>query len=80
MFEKLREKREQRMREEQERIEREMREERERLMSLSEKELLVEVIIELRRISDGCNTITSKCDDIASNIALLGSNSLINQL
>lgn len=70
MFEKLREKREQRMREEQERIEREIREERERLMSLSEKELLVAAIIELKKIRNGCNAISSQCDDIANKIVI----------
>lgn len=72
MFEKFKEKREQRIREEQERIEREIRKEREQLMSLSEKELLVEAVIELRRIRNGCNEISSQCDDIASRIAIYG--------
>ena len=38
-------------------------EERERLSSLSEKELMIETLIELKKIS-------SKCDDIARKIVL----------
>ena len=48
MFEKMKEKARQR----QEERERQIREERNRLLSMSEKELLVEILLELKRVED----------------------------
>ena len=48
MFERMREKARQR----QEERERQIREERNRLLSMSEKELLVEILLELKRVED----------------------------
>lgn len=65
MFEKLKKKREQRIKEAQEKLEQELAVERERLMTLSEKELMIETIMELKKISH-------QCDDIAEKIILYG--------
>ncbi len=70
MFEKIKEKRERQMREAQEKLEQEIKSERERLMALSEKELMVETIIELKKITYGCKVISSQCDDIARKIVV----------
>ncbi len=70
MFEKFKEKREQQRREEQARLEEERRIEMERLLSLSEKELLIEVILELRKIKGTCRDISSQCDDISTKIMM----------
>ena len=73
MFEKLKEKREQREQqrlEEQARLEEARRIEMERLQSLSEKELLIEVLLELRTINGTCSNISSKCDDIDVGIMM----------
>ena len=70
MFENIKEKREQKKREEQARLEEMLRIEREKLMSLSEKELLVETILELRRINEECHNITTQCDDIEREIMI----------
>ena len=48
MFERMKEKARQR----QEERERQIREERNRLLSMSEKELLVEILLELKRVED----------------------------
>ena len=70
MFAKIKEKREQQMKEAQERLNQEIRAERERLMTLSEKELMVETIIELKKINHNCRIISSQCDDIAREIVV----------
>lgn len=70
MFDRMKEKREQRIREEKERLERQIQAERERLASLSEKELLIEMIFELKRINQNCSIVSSKCDDIARKIVV----------
>ena len=70
MFDRLREKREQKIREEQERLEQELRTEKERLMALSEKELLVEAILELKKIKYANKVISAQCDDIARKIVV----------
>ena len=57
MFERMKEKKRQR----QEVREQEIREEMNRLFSLSEKELLVEILLELKRIED-------KIDDVERSI------------
>lgn len=49
------------LKEQKQQIEQEERTERERLMALSEKQLMVEILIELKRIG-------RKCDHIARNI------------
>lgn len=71
MFEKIKEKHEQKKREEQARLEEMLRIEREKLMLLSEKELLVEIILELRRINEECKDLTSQCDVIERQIMML---------
>ena len=48
MFERMKEK----MRQRQEEREQQIREEKNRLLALSEKELLVEILLELKRIED----------------------------
>ena len=48
MFERMKEKARQR----QEERERQIREERNRLLSMSEKELLIEILLELKRVED----------------------------
>ncbi len=70
MFEKFKEKREQQRLEEQARIEEARRVEKEKLMSLSEKELLIEIIFELKKLNRTCSTVSSKCDDISTKIML----------
>ena len=55
MFEKAKERREEKM-----------RLEKERLMALSEKELLVEILMSLKKID-------AQCDDIKSKIVIWGS-------
>ena len=60
MFERIKEMARQR----QEEREREIQEERNRLLSMSEKELLVEVLLELRRIED-------RIDDVDDSVRLL---------
>lgn len=59
MFERMKEKNRQR----QEEKERQIREEKNRLLSLSEKELLVEILLELKRIEDGI-------DDVETSVRL----------
>ena len=53
MFERMKEKKRQR----QEEREQQIREERNRLLALSEKELLVEILMELKRIEDGIDDV-----------------------
>lgn len=53
MFEKMKEK----ARQMQELREQQIREEKNRLLSLSEKELLVEILMELRRIEDAIDDV-----------------------
>ncbi len=53
MFEKMKE----RIRQQQEEREQQIREERNRLLSLSEKELLIEILLELKRIEDGIDDV-----------------------
>ena len=60
MFERIKEMARQR----QEERERKIQEERNRLLSMSEKELLVEVLLELRRIED-------RIDDVDNSVRLL---------
>lgn len=58
MFEKIKEE----IRKSQEEREQEIREEKNRLLSLSEKELLVEILLELKRIEDKIDGVeTSVC-------------------
>ena len=71
MFERLKEararvaaERQERERLERERVERELQAEKERLMALSEKELMIEILLQLKRVDSTCETISSKCDDI----------------
>lgn len=59
MFERMKEKNRQR----QEKREQEIREEKNRLFSLSEKELLVEILLELKRIED-------KIDDVERSVRI----------
>ena len=54
MFERWKEK----IRQQQEEREQQIREERNRLLSLSEKELLIEILLELRRIESSVNDIS----------------------
>ena len=53
MFERMKEK----MRQRQEEREQRIREEKNRLLALSEKELLVEILLELKRIEDRIDDI-----------------------
>ena len=55
MFEKIKEIR----RKKEEEKERKLQEEKERLLALSDKELLVEILIELKRIEDGIDYVAS---------------------
>jgi len=59
MFERMKEK----MRQRQEEREQQIREERNRLLTLSEKELLVEVLLELKRIEN-------KIDDVETSVRI----------
>ena len=59
MFEKMKEKK----RQWQEERERQIREEKNRLLSLPEKELLVEILLELRRIED-------RIDDVETSVRI----------
>lgn len=59
MFERMKEKARQR----QEEREQQLREEKNRLLTLSEKELLVEILLELRRIENGI-------DDVETSVRL----------
>lgn len=61
MFESMKERKRQRQEEREQRI----REEKNRLLSLSEKELLVEILFELKRIENGI-------DDVESSIRIYG--------
>ena len=61
MFESMKERKRQRQEEREQRI----REEKNRLLSLSEKELLVEILFELKRIENGI-------DDVESSIRIHG--------
>ena len=61
MFESMKERKRQRQEEREQRI----REEKNRLLSLSEKELLVEILFELKRIEKGI-------DDVESSICIHG--------
>ena len=53
MFESMKERKRQRQEEREQRI----REEKNRLLSLSEKELLVEILFELKRIENGIDDV-----------------------
>ena len=59
MFERMKE----RIRQQQEEREQQVREEKNRLSSLSEKELLVEILLELKRIED-------KIDDVETSVRM----------
>ena len=59
MFERMKEK----MRQRQEEREQQIREERNRLLTLSEKELLVEILLELKRIED-------RIDDVETSVRI----------
>ena len=59
MFERMKEK----YRQKQEEREQEIREEKNRLFSLSEKELLVEILLELKRIGD-------RIDDVDTSVRI----------
>ena len=59
MFERMKEKNRQR----QEEREQQIREEKNRLFSLSEKELLVEILLELKRIED-------RIDDVETSVRI----------
>ena len=59
MFEKMKEK----IRQRQEEREQQLREEKKRLLSLSEKELLVEILFELKRIEN-------KMDDVETSVRI----------
>ncbi|MBR4058631.1 MAG: hypothetical protein IKK03_02170 [Lachnospiraceae bacterium] len=59
MFERMKEKNRQRQEEREQRI----REEKNRLLSLSEKELLIEILMELKRIED-------RIDDVETSVRL----------
>lgn len=61
MFERMKEKIHQR----QEEREQQIREEKNRLLSLSEKELLVEILLELKRIED-------RIDDVETSVRIYG--------
>lgn len=70
MFENMKADREQKIQEEQEKLNRHIQEERNRLASLSEKELLIEAIIELKKLNYNSRIISSKCDEIARRIVV----------
>lgn len=59
MFERMKEK----IRQRQEEREQQIREEKNRLLSLSEKELLVEILLELKRIED-------RIDDVETSVRI----------
>ena len=59
MFERMKEK----MRQWQEEREQQIREEKNRLLALSEKELLVEILLELKRIED-------RIDDVETSVRI----------
>ena len=59
MFERMKEK----MRQRQEEREQQIREEKNRLLALSEKELLVEILLELKRIED-------RIDDVERSVRI----------
>ena len=59
MFERMKEK----MRQRQEEREQQIREEKNRLLALSEKELLVEILLELKRIED-------RIDDVKRSVRI----------
>ena len=59
MFERMKEK----MRQRQEEREQQIREEKNRLLALSEKELLVEILLELKRIED-------RIDDVEKSVRI----------
>ena len=59
MFERMKEKARQR----QEERERQIREERNRLLSMSEKELLIEILLELKRVED-------RIDDVERSVRI----------
>ena len=59
MFERMKEK----MRQRQEEREQQIREENNRLLALSEKELLVEILLELKRIED-------RIDDVETSVRI----------
>lgn len=59
MFERMKEK----MRQQQEEREQQIREEKNRLLALSEKELLVEILLELKRIED-------RIDDVETSVRI----------
>ena len=61
MFEKMKEKARQR----QEERERQIREERNRLLSMSEKELLIEILLELKRVED-------RIEDVERSVKIYG--------
>ena len=61
MFERMREKARQR----QEERERQIREERNRLLSMSEKELLIEILLELKRVED-------RIEDVERSVKIYG--------
>ena len=62
------EKRQEEARQRQEEIEREIRAEKDRLLSLSEKELLVEILLELRDVEDRIDDVESSIQDVRSSI------------
>lgn len=68
MFKRIKEIREQQQKEEQARSENEIQIERQRLMSLSEKELLIETIVELKLINRTCKNNSSQCERIYRSI------------
>ena len=70
MFENIKAKREQKIQEEQEKLNQQIQAERNRLASLSEKELLIEAIIELKKIKYNSRIISSQCDEIARRIVV----------
>ena len=70
MFEKMKAAREQKIQEEQEKLNRQIQEERNRLASLSEKELLIETVIELKKLNYNSRIISSQCDEIARRIVV----------
>ena len=61
MFERMKEKARQR----QEERERQIREERNRLLSMSEKELLIEILLELKRVED-------RIEDVERSVKIYG--------
>ena len=61
MFERMKEKARQR----QEERERQIREERNRLLSMSEKELLIEILLELKRVED-------RIEDVERSVRIYG--------